>query len=299
VRVEAATLFSPGDDAYLHDLVARLFRSRAVQAVDVERGHRAFVIRYDPALDRAESALRLFAEALDVPSGDLPLRESLKLIPGPVRRVERRRANFQRNQALAHTGPVGAGLRPVTPVARPGSTVRESIALAPDDQPTIILEPEDLIVSYDRLEALPPALARLGSPAHWPRVVNLVLGGASFVMSVVGILLPFVPTMPFVLATGYFLALASPRLNDLFRRSPLFGEMLCDWEDFGGWRLRTKLKLFGLMAFVWGVTLAIVGVSPGLVISMGLVSSISVVVILRVPTVSENHSVARMVPATA
>ncbi len=256
-------LFTPGAETQFHDLVARLFRLHAVQAVDVERGARAIVIRYDATFHRAENALRLFAEALDVPSGNRALRESLKMLPGPVRRVERRNVTWQGRPA-------------------PG-----------EHEPTIILQPEDLVISYDRPDALPPALARLGSPARWPRIVHLVLGGASFVMSVVGILTPFVPTMPFVLATGYFLALASPRLNDMFRRSPLFGEMLGDWEELGGWRPQTKLKLFALMAFVWGVTLAILGVTPILVISMGLVSSISVVMILRMPTVFEGHRLAR------
>jgi hypothetical protein len=131
------------------------------------------------------------------------------------------------------------------------------------------------------------------------RLVNLALGGASFVMSVIGIMTPFVPTMPFVLATGYFLANSSPTLHDLFRRSPLFGEMLTDWEERGGWRLGTKLKLFALMAFLWGATLAIAGFSWPLVIIMGLMSSISIVTILRVRTVSDESPTARLLSGTA
>jgi uncharacterized membrane protein YbaN (DUF454 family) len=131
------------------------------------------------------------------------------------------------------------------------------------------------------------------------RIVNLGLGVVSFGMSIVGIMTPFVPTMPFVLATGYFLANSSPRLHDLFRRSPLFGEMLTDWEERGGWRVTTKLKLFGLMAFLWGVTLAIAGFYWPFVIVMGLMSSISIVTILRVPTISDAGSSAKRLPAPA
>src|SRR5262249_32719835 len=119
------------------------------------------------------------------------------------------------------------------------------------------------------------------------RLVNLLLGGACFGMALVGIMTPFIPTMPFVLATGYFLANSSPTLHELFRRSPLFGEMLTDWEERGGWRVATKLKLYGLMIFLWGVTLTITGFSWPLVVIMGLVSSISIVTIFRVPTISD------------
>jgi uncharacterized membrane protein YbaN (DUF454 family) len=298
VRVEVAALFSSGDDAHIHDLISRLFRLQVVQAIDVDRGHCTIEIRFDSTIHRAENALRLFAEALERPHSEFSLGESLERLPGPVRSVERRRAS---SQALAgRNGQSAAGFPSAAPVAESGSITHENrVAKPAADQTIIILEPEDIIISYDLPDPLLPAMARFGSPARWPRIVNLILGGVSFVMSIVGILTPLVPTMPFVLATGYFLALASPRLNEMFRRSPLFGEMLCDWEEFGGWRLRTKLKLFALMALVWGVTLAIVGVSPALVISMGLVSSISVIVILRVATVSDERTAARLVPATA
>jgi uncharacterized membrane protein YbaN (DUF454 family) len=147
---------------------------------------------------------------------------------------------------------------------------------------------------------LPAALRETG--AHHEtvrRLVHLALGGACFVMSVVGIMTPFVPTMPFVLATGYFLSNSSATLHGLFLRSPLFGEMLTDWEERGGWRVATKTKLFGLMAFLWGLTLSIAGFSWPLVVVGGLMSGISVVTILRVPTVSAAGTPAKLLPAPA
>jgi len=135
-------------------------------------------------------------------------------------------------------------------------------------------------------------------PGRGRRLVNLALGAGSFLMSIVGIMTPFVPTMPFVLATGYFLAGSSPLLHAMFTKSPLFGEMLRDWKELGGWRLRTKLKLLVLMAGVWGITLAIVEVSAPLIVTMGAVSSISVIAILRVRTVSDAASPAAGLPAT-
>lgn len=51
-----------------------------------------------------------------------------------------------------------------------------------------------------------------------------------------------------------------------------------------------------LMALVWGITLAIAGFSWPLVIVMGLMSSISIVTILRMPTISDPYTAARLVP---
>jgi uncharacterized membrane protein YbaN (DUF454 family) len=160
---------------------------------------------------------------------------------------------------------------------------------------------DEFVVGFEPVDAgLRPARRQTGVyHERVRRLVYVAFGGGCFVMSVVGIMTPFVPTMPFVLATGYFLANSSPTLHDLFRRSPLFGEMLCDWEERGGWRMSTKRKLFALMAFVWGVTLLITGFSWQLVIIMGLMSGISVVMILRVPTIFDEEPPRKLITTTA
>jgi uncharacterized membrane protein YbaN (DUF454 family) len=157
------------------------------------------------------------------------------------------------------------------------------------------------VVRMDAVDLPHAALLReTGGHHEWvQRIVNLGLGVVCFGMSIVGIMTPFVPTMPFVLATGYFLANSSPTLHELFRRSPLFGEMLTDWEERGGWRVATKLKLFALMAGLWAITLAVAGFSWPFVTVMGLMSSISIVTILRVPTVASSLSPTKLLPAPA
>jgi uncharacterized membrane protein YbaN (DUF454 family) len=157
------------------------------------------------------------------------------------------------------------------------------------------------VIGIDGIDSTLPITLRDTQSLHERvrRLVNLGLGCGCFVMSIVGIMTPIVPTMPFVLATGYFLANSSPTLHELFRRSPLFGEMLTDWEERGGWRTTTKLKLYGLMVFLWGVTLVIAGFSWPLVITMGLVSSISIITIARVPTISDAGSPTKLLPAPA
>lgn len=146
--------------------------------------------------------------------------------------------------------------------------------------------PDGFAVDFERVDGTSELRERGARQGHARRLANLAMGIGGFGMSVVGIVTPFVPTMPFVLATGYFLANSSPTLHGWFRRSPLFGDMLCEWEQFGGWTAATKVKLLVLTLCLWGITLALTGFSWPVVIAMGLVGGISMFTILRMPTAS-------------
>jgi uncharacterized membrane protein YbaN (DUF454 family) len=100
------------------------------------------------------------------------------------------------------------------------------------------------------------------------------------------------------LATSYFLANSSQTLHHGFRQLPLFGAMLRDWEELGGWRLTTKLKLFALMTFAWGRILVVAGFSWPMVITLGLASSVSIFTLAGVPTVSARPKPPRLLCVT-
>lgn len=86
-------------------------------------------------------------------------------------------------------------------------------------------------------EAHSPKLAsnRLG------RVLWLILAGISLVLGIVGILLPAVPTTPFILLAAFAAARGSERLHNWMRNNDRFGPMLRDWEREGAVSRRAKL----------------------------------------------------------
>lgn len=118
-------------------------------------------------------------------------------------------------------------------------------------------------------------------------------------MSIVGVMTPGIPTVPFVLATSYFLARSSPKLHERFRRSRLFGPIVCDWEEYGGLRLGTKFRLVAITLVLVGVTIAIADLSPPLVIVMGVMGVITFAIVFRLPTVAETAPARRIIVATA
>ena len=72
------------------------------------------------------------------------------------------------------------------------------------------------------------------------RILYLGLAAGSFGMSIVGVILPGIPTVPFLLLTSYYLIRSSPALNERLLRSRLFGQMLRDWNEHRAMRPESK-----------------------------------------------------------
>jgi hypothetical protein len=275
-------LFSVGGAQALHALIERLFQSSAVEAISLDRDRTALEIRYDRSAMNVRTALRTFSSSLLAPepsgepraphAGSL-LRPYLERLPGRIKLVERRR----------HAGMA--------------------------TEATVVVE--DVFVEFDPLPAGAPAGAVPLAPdmAHpWigegvaggvRRMVNLAAAGGCFVMSIVGVITPGIPTVPFVLATGYFLARSSPRLHARFRRSRFFGQMVSDYEDHGGLRWSTKFKMILFTVGLMVVTVVIAGATLPLLIAVGAMGTIGIYLLGRIPTVKGAPRSAGLTPATA
>jgi uncharacterized membrane protein YbaN (DUF454 family) len=117
------------------------------------------------------------------------------------------------------------------------------------------------------------------------RALYLVAAAISFGLGIIGIAVPGVPTVPFVLLTSFFLLRGSPILNARLHRSKTFGPMLRDWERHHGVRRRVKLLSFATIAVTLGISLALLSASPAATIGIGLLSLVGLVVVWRVPTI--------------
>lgn len=65
---------------------------------------------------------------------------------------------------------------------------------------------------------------------NWRRIVFLVLGFLFLVIGVVGLVVPILPTTPFVLLASSCFLRSSPRFRKWLEDSRWFGPMLRDWE---------------------------------------------------------------------
>ncbi len=72
------------------------------------------------------------------------------------------------------------------------------------------------------------------------RALWLGLAAISLALGVIGIVLPVVPTTPFILLAAFAAARGSQRLHGWMRNHPHFGPMLQDWERDGAVSRRAK-----------------------------------------------------------
>ncbi|MHB1561409.1 MAG: YbaN family protein, partial [Isosphaeraceae bacterium] len=115
------------------------------------------------------------------------------------------------------------------------------------------------------------------------RIVYLALGGGSFILTMIGLVIPGVPTVPFLLATSYYLARSSPWLDERLRRAPLFGPILAEWEAHHGLSRGSKMELMGLTGTIVVVTLILAPASPLALLVLALVSTASIAGIAHLP----------------
>jgi hypothetical protein len=330
VSVKSPALFGTGDDHLVHTLIERLFRMRALKAVSVDRRQLTIEIEYDRAEMDCRSALREFSESLSLNDPvrttiDTSLvRQYLDRVPGRVRRVERRVPDeVELQTVVVPTGRVS----PDSPARHLTSATRAETGGAfghsrqlPAEAPLVV---ENLVVEYDPDSRAKPnggphasVLQNLSVAGSLPsdvtkpwvgevviggvrRIVNLTAAGGCLVMSVIGVVTPGIPTVPFVLATGYFLARSSPRLHERFRHSRFFGQMVSDYEDRGGLRWSTKINTILFTVGLMVVTVVIAGASLPLLIVVGTMGTIGIYVLGRIPTVGGGLQPVEATPAVA
>jgi uncharacterized membrane protein YbaN (DUF454 family) len=74
------------------------------------------------------------------------------------------------------------------------------------------------------------------------RSLHLVLGLGCLLLAALGVLLPLLPTTPFVLLAAFFFSRSSPHLHALLLNNRLFGPIIREWERDGV--IPLKIKLF-------------------------------------------------------
>ncbi len=80
------------------------------------------------------------------------------------------------------------------------------------------------------------------------RTLWLTLGFVAVACAIAGIILPLVPTTPFLLLAAFAFARSSPRLHDWLVTHPRLGPPINDWRRHRAIRRRTKVVAVAAMA---------------------------------------------------
>lgn len=75
----------------------------------------------------------------------------------------------------------------------------------------------------------------------------IVLGSISVALAALGVILPGLPAVPFLLLASFFFARSSKRLHDWLINNKIFGPILADFLDQKGIRLHIKIISIVLM----------------------------------------------------
>ncbi|WP_417628041.1 YbaN family protein [Pararhodobacter aggregans] len=89
------------------------------------------------------------------------------------------------------------------------------------------------------------------------RVLWMAAGGVALLLGVVGIVLPLLPTTPFLLLAAFCFARSSPRLEIWLLEHPRLGPPIRDWRAEGAISPRAKALAMIAIAATFGLSLAL------------------------------------------
>lgn len=83
------------------------------------------------------------------------------------------------------------------------------------------------------------------------RFLALILAYLFLALAVIGIFLPGIPTVPFLLLTAWFAAKGSEKLHRWLYEHPHFGRLLIDWETQKAVSRRSKCIAVAMLLASW------------------------------------------------
>lgn len=119
-----------------------------------------------------------------------------------------------------------------------------------------------------------------------PFIRGLYIAGgvASLVLGLAGIVLPVLPTTPFILLAAFCFARASPKLHQWLLESRTFGPMVREWEQHRAIPWRTKLTGIALMSTTMAVSIVFFVRPWPLQLGLGLLGVGLAIWLYRIPS---------------
>ena len=118
------------------------------------------------------------------------------------------------------------------------------------------------------------------------RLTYIALAGVFFLLGIIGVILPGLPTTPFLLLTSYFLIRSWPSMNERMLNSRLVGAVLRDWQEHGGIQRHIKIKAIVLVGVTVCAGMLLVDMTLLVRCVVGCGALAGILVIHRLPEVA-------------
>ena len=116
------------------------------------------------------------------------------------------------------------------------------------------------------------------------RTVYVLLGVLCVGLAAAGVVLPVLPTTPFLLLASYCFVRGSPALDARLRRTAVFGPLIDDWERHRALRKSTKVTAFAGMGLGVAVSTVVAWPSVPLIAAIAVLATWGAIYVARIPT---------------
>jgi uncharacterized membrane protein YbaN (DUF454 family) len=197
------------------------------------------------------------------------------LAAGILRRPGVRAVVIDRRQLQATIVPqrIGVKVGPIAPAELPESDCSDIIEWCDSQGETLYC-----------VRAQPQA-------SGWRRIALSTLTAVALLLALLGVILPGLPTTPFVLLASYGLMRTSPRWHRWLLDSRLFGGVLRDWHLHRGISAHVRVKALAVLLIVVVVTCLLPGVSPAVKAVVVIGGFLGGTYVWRLPTATRTDAI--------
>jgi conserved hypothetical protein len=92
------------------------------------------------------------------------------------------------------------------------------------------------------------------------KMLYMILGCVGVGMGAIGVLLPVIPTFPFLLLAAYCFTRSSKKLDIWFKNTKLYKDNFADYAEGKGMTRKTKCRIMATVPFLMGIGFIMMGI---------------------------------------